>query len=95
MSEFVTRGGLEWKPMYIESINDEECIGCGRCFKVCGRDVLALAGITEADETVILDEDDDGDYERKVMTVANANLCIGCEACARVCPKNCQVHVPA
>lgn len=96
MGNALTRGGKSWDPMYIESINSEDCIGCGRCYKVCGRDVLTLVGINDDDEIVSLEDDEDDDeIERKVMTVAHAENCIGCEACARVCPKNCQTHVAA
>jgi Nif-specific ferredoxin III len=39
-----------------------------------------------------IDEDDDDDIERQVMTVAHPEKCIGCEACARICPKKCHTH---
>jgi len=35
-----TRGGEPWIPKFIQSIDMERCIGCGRCYKICGRDVL-------------------------------------------------------
>ena len=37
-----TRGGKTWIPKFIESIDVDKCIGCGRCYKVCGMDVLEL-----------------------------------------------------
>lgn len=37
-----TRGGKSWTHKFIESIDFERCIGCGRCYKVCGRGVLEL-----------------------------------------------------
>jgi Nif-specific ferredoxin III len=88
----VTRGGSEWVPAFIVSLNQENCIGCGRCYKVCPRDVFELVE-REAEE----DEDsDDGfsDDTSMVMAIANAMDCIGCQACARVCPKDCQTHEP-
>lgn len=94
MAQALNRGGNPWEPKYIQSIDSETCIGCGRCYKVCGRDVLTLVGINEDDEIVPL-EDEDEEVERKVMTVSNADNCIGCEACSRVCPKDCQEHVAA
>ena len=39
--------GRSWIPKFVQGINQEKCIGCGRCFKVCGRGVLQLAGVDE------------------------------------------------
>ena len=88
MSEHKTRGDAVWEPVYLQSINSEDCLGCGRCYKVCGRDVLTLIPLDE--EGNVTEEEED--IERHVMTVANADDCIGCGACARVCAKNCQQH---
>jgi Nif-specific ferredoxin III len=89
--------GASWTPQFVASINPERCIGCGRCFKVCSRDVLSLVGLNEDGEYVALDVDDDDDdeYEKKVMTVAKPGNCIGCEACSKICPKKCYSHAPA
>ena len=38
----MTRGGREWTPRIIEAIDVNKCIGCGRCYQVCSRDVLEL-----------------------------------------------------
>ena len=38
----ITRGGAEWTPAFITGLNQTNCIGCGRCFKVCPRDVFEL-----------------------------------------------------
>ena len=88
--------GRTWTPKFVQEINQEKCIGCGRCFKVCGRDVLQLVGIDEDGELVVMeaDSDDDGEYEKKVMTIANQTNCVGCEACAKICPKKCYSHAP-
>ena len=88
-----TRDGRAWKPSYLLAIDPETCIGCGRCFKVCGRDVMTLQGLTEDGDLVGLDDDDE--ILRKVMTVTDHGACIGCGACARVCGKNCQTHGPS
>ena len=92
MSQTVTRGGREWTPNYLLSINPELCIGCGRCFKVCGRGVMGLHGLSE--DGVFIDDGDDDDDEivKRVMALDDADACIGCGACARVCPTNCQTH---
>ena len=78
-----TRGGQEWIPHFIDDIDQSKCIGCGRCYKACGRDVLVL---TE------FEEDDDMLSQR--MSVGNADDCVGCSACLRVCTKKCQILNP-
>lgn len=104
----LTRGGSEWVPSFITELDQKTCIGCGRCFKVCPRNVFELV----ARENLDLDDDDDpyGDddddlYEDSgdgfsddtsmVMSLADPMDCIGCEACSRVCPKKCLSHAPA
>ncbi|MBP2230191.1 Nif-specific ferredoxin III [Azospirillum agricola] len=92
MAEFVTgttRGGQSWTPKFVETIDQKQCIGCGRCFKVCGRGVLDMIGITEDGD--IVDAFDD-EAEKKVMTVKEAANCIGCESCSKVCSKSCITH---
>ena len=86
----LTSGGLTWTPQFVQKIDQNKCIGCGRCFKACGRDVLLLKAMNEEGEFVEDEEDDE--IEKKVMTIVNQNLCIGCQACSRVCPKNCYTH---
>ncbi|MGO9438902.1 MAG: ferredoxin III, nif-specific [Terracidiphilus sp.] len=90
----LTRGGSAWSPSYLLDINQETCIGCGRCFKVCGRNVMMLKGLTEDGELVEIDDESE-EFERKVMLVTDPGACIGCAACSRVCPKACQTHGPA
>ena len=100
----VTRGGEEYIPAFVMEIEQANCIGCGRCFKVCPRDVFDLVdredveGL-EADEYEdddYYDDDDDGfsDDTAMVMSLKNALDCIGCGACARICPKKCFTHEP-
>ncbi len=96
----ITRGGSEWTPSFVTAINQAKCIGCGRCYKVCPRQVFELIereGAMEADDDDDFDDDDDGfdDDVTMVMKLLNALDCIGCEACARVCPKKCLSHQPA
>lgn len=88
--------GVIWTPVFVQSINEAKCIGCGRCFRVCSRGVLELVGLDEEGERVVLDPDgdDEEEYEKKVMTIARGELCIGCEACSKICPKNCYTHAP-
>ncbi len=97
-----TRGGEEYTPEFVMAINQNNCIGCGRCFKVCSRSVFDLverdsvAGL-EADDDY--DDDDYGDDDEgfsddtaMVMSLKNAADCIGCGSCARICPKKCFTH---
>lgn len=91
-------GGNVWTPQFAKNIAEEKCIGCGRCFRVCGRDVLQLVGIDDEGGRVAMtlgaDDDDDGEYEKKVMTIAHPENCVGCEACSKICPKKCYTHAP-
>ncbi len=89
----LTRGGTQWVPSFITELNQNNCIGCGRCYKVCPRDVFELIDRDDLD----LDDDDDFDDDfdeapGMVMNLADINDCIGCEACSRVCPKKCLSH---
>jgi Nif-specific ferredoxin III len=99
----ITRGGTEWIPAFITDLNQGTCIGCGRCFKACPRDVFELV---EREDAMAPDDDDldDDDYyddddgfsddTSMVMSLKNLMDCIGCEACSRVCPKDCMSHEP-
>lgn len=95
MSDFVTGstfGGTVWTPNYVSDLNQRTCIGCGRCFKVCPRDVFDLIEKDDVDDF----DDDYADFEdddnTMVMSLKNAADCIGCEACSKVCPKDCFTH---
>jgi Nif-specific ferredoxin III len=87
----VTRGGTPWTPQYVEAIDSKVCIGCGRCYKVCPRDVLTLEDRGD-DE---MDDDWDDEDAKAMMVVKNAMDCIGCGACGRTCPKDCFTFVTA
>jgi len=60
--------GATWTPTFVAALNEEKCIGCGRCFKVCPRGVLELVGLTEDGERIHVDldddDDDDAEYEK-------------------------------
>lgn len=86
----LTFGKAAWTPKFVQAIDITRCLGCGRCFKACGRAVLSLKAMNEEGEFV--EDEDDDEIERKVMTISAQENCIGCQACARVCPKNCYTH---
>ena len=90
-----TRGGEEWTPKFIESLDKTTCIGCGRCYKVCPRNVFELVSMEDIEEEFENEDDEFDDDNSMVMIIANEADCIGCEACSRVCPKNCHTHAAA
>lgn len=82
----LTRGGTPWTAQFVLELDAKKCIGCGRCYKVCPRDVFDLV---EREDDMDEDLDDDN---MMVMTLKNALDCIGCGSCSRVCPKDCHTH---
>lgn len=98
MSEYisgVTAGGATWTPQFVQSIEQTRCIGCGRCYKVCPRNVFDLVDRADVLAEEEIDDYEDLDEDRaQVMSIAHASDCIGCSACSRVCPKNCFTHAP-
>ena len=101
----VTRGGVEWTPAFVTALSQATCIGCGRCYKVCPRDVFELVDREDVEGLEPLEADDDyeddeedgdgfSDATSMVMSLKDAMDCIGCQACARVCPKRCLSHAP-
>ena len=85
----LTRGGSEWVPQFVTALDQKKCIGCGRCYKVCPRQVLDLVEREQDDDS------DDDDDNMMVMSLADAADCIGCSSCGRVCPKGCYSYAPA
>jgi Nif-specific ferredoxin III len=77
-------------PSYLDAIDFDACIGCGRCYKVCGRGVLE-----PIEKPVDDDDDDEEECVTTVMSVVDSGACIGCEACAKVCAKGAPAHVAA
>ena len=90
----ITRGGDEWTPAFVSGLDQGQCIGCGRCFKVCPRDVFELVE-REAMDDDCDDDDEFSDDTSMVMNLMNALDCVGCQACSKVCSKKCLTHAPA
>lgn len=84
----VTRGGGAWTPTFVIDLDQKKCIGCGRCYKVCPRQVFELIECEGNDDWAL--EDDNN----MVMSISNPLDCIGCNACSKVCPKGCHRHEP-
>lgn len=71
----LTRGRKEWTPRFVKAVDDEKCIGCGRCMKICAHDVLAFREVDEEESA------------KMFASVRNPLNCIGCEACGATCNK--------
>ena len=80
----ITKGGGNWTPTFVKSVDHEKCIGCGRCFKSCSRKVLGPVEI----------EDEETDTINMKMEIVNGDACIGCAGCGVACPKNCFSFAP-
>lgn len=74
-----TKGGGDWTPTFVDTIDPEKCLGCGRCYKACSRKVLGPEDLV----------DEETDSTRMIMTIANDENCIGCAGCGVTCPKKC------
>jgi len=72
-----TKGGKDWTPSFIEAIDHEKCIGCGRCYKACSRSVLGPEDL----------EDEETESTRMVMSIINEANCVGCVGCGVTCAK--------
>jgi formate hydrogenlyase subunit 6/NADH:ubiquinone oxidoreductase subunit I len=60
---------------FIAGINDETCIGCGKCAKACPINAINM----KADETP--------EAKRKMSPSVDKAICLGCGVCALNCPK--------
>jgi Nif-specific ferredoxin III len=96
----VTRGGEVWTPAFVNGLDQGKCIGCGRCYKVCPRDVFELVdredveGLEADDDWDDDEEDGFSDDSSMVMSLKSLLDCVGCQACSKVCPKKCLSHEP-
>lgn len=64
---------------YIPKVNDEKCVACGKCAKVCP--ILAIEM-----EARKLEEEGDAAAAAKKLAVIDEEICLGCGVCARNCP---------
>ncbi len=56
---------------YLPIVNEHECIGCGKCVKVCPVEAISLT--------------EPKDNQPKVAQI-NEDICLGCGVCVRNCP---------
>lgn len=57
---------------YIPKLTADECVGCGKCAKVCPMDAIAMTS------------EEGGSHK---VPVIDESICLGCGVCARNCPK--------
>jgi ferredoxin len=59
---------------YIARIDDEACVGCGKCVKACPINALAMTAAANPKQ------------KRKQDVKVDTSICIGCGVCALKCP---------
>ncbi|WP_353642748.1 hypothetical protein [Mesorhizobium sp. WSM2239] len=71
----MTRDASGWSPEYATAPNAKTCIGCGRCFKICWREVMDLHGMDDAGESSALcageGDDFDGAFNQPTRPMPN------------------------
>ncbi|GAB4252277.1 ferredoxin family protein [Deferrisoma sp.] len=67
---FRRQDGSPWIPMYVQEVESEKCLGCGKCVAVC------LGGCYEMVEV-------SGETKARVVNPGN---CMGDCHCHKVCP---------
>jgi len=61
---------------FIPEINENACIGCGKCVAVCPVEAMTLVSANDTKNP------------KKKKAILNKEICLGCGLCARTCPKN-------
>jgi len=94
---YATRDGTPWEPAYLIAIDGDKCIGCGRCYKVCSRDVMHLMGVDEGGQLVACaaEDDDDEEFVRKVMVLDTPATALAAARVTASARRNCQTHEAA
>jgi len=72
------KDGTRYTPTFSEAVDQEKCIGCGKCVKVCGQGVYVLIEVNG---------------EKKSHN-ANADRCLGDCHCHKACPVDALICIP-
>ncbi len=59
--------------MFIVTVNEELCKGCGLCAAACPKKIMRISDVTNTS----------GQY---VAVCAAKEACVGCRSCAIICP---------
>ncbi len=72
--EFVRADGRKWIPAFVKFVDEERCIGCGMCVRIC------LGNCYELREKIV------NGKKKKVSVVVRPENCYGDCHCHKVCP---------
>ncbi len=67
---------------YLPVVNDELCIGCGKCAQVCPVEAMTLVSANDPHQI------------RRVKAKLHSEICLGCGICVRVCTRQALTLVP-
>ena len=74
-------GAIHQNEYGVAEVDEDKCLGCGRCVKVCPRQVISLH-LKSSTIRVLCSNEQKGKDARLICDVS----CIGCGICAKKCP---------
>lgn len=81
-----TKSGKHWVPAYVEYIEENRCIGCGLCVKVCVGNCYEMKAVPERKVTVAINGKQKTLTVKKIAVVVNPDNCMGDCHCHKICP---------